>query len=116
MIKKAAKDAQIFDYIDGLEQKFDTIVGERGIKLSDGQKQRIGIARELYRNNEILVLDEATSTLDIKTEDEILDTLSNFKRSKTIIIISHRKNTIKICDRVISLTADPFLSYHSNEK
>ena len=101
MIKKAAKDAQIYDYIIGLEQKFDTIIGERGVKLSDGQKQRIGIARELYRNNEILVLDEATSTLDIKTEDEILETLSNFKKSKTIIIISHRNNTIKICDRVI---------------
>ncbi len=112
MIKKAAKDAQIYDYINGLEQKFETIIGERGIKLSDGQKQRIGIARELYRNNEILVLDEATSTLDIKTEDEILDTLSNFKKSKTIIIISHRNNTIKICDRVISLTADPYLNYH----
>ena len=111
MIKKAAKDAQIYDYIIGLEQKFDTIIGERGVKLSDGQKQRIGIARELYRNNEILVLDEATSTLDIKTEDEILETLSNFKKSKTIIIISHRNNTIKICDRVISLTANPYLSY-----
>ena len=111
MIKKAAKDAQIYDYIIGLEQKFDTIIGERGVKLSDGQKQRIGIARELYRNNEILVLDEATSTLDINTEDEILETLSNFKKSKTIIIISHRNNTIKICDRVISLTANPYLSY-----
>ena len=112
MIKKAAKDAQIYDYINSLDHKFDTIIGERGIKLSDGQKQRIGIARELYRNNEILVLDEATSTLDIKTEDEILDTLSNLKKSKTIMIISHRNNTIKICDRVISLTADPFLNYH----
>lgn len=116
MIIKAARDAQIFDYIVSTKQKFNTIIGERGIKLSDGQKQRIGIARELYRNNEILVLDEATSTLDIKTEDEILETLTNLKKSKTIIIISHRNNTIKICDRVISLIANPFLNYHSNEK
>lgn len=106
-----SRDSKLDDYILKLEKGVDTIIGERGIKLSDGQKQRIGIARELYRNNEILVLDEATSTLDIKTEDEILDTLSNLKKSKTIMIISHRNNAIKICDRVISLTADPFLNY-----
>ena len=111
IIKKAAKDAQIFDYINSLDNKFETIIGERGVKLSDGQKQRVGIARELYRNNDILIFDEATSTLDIKTEDEILDTLNNFKKLKTIIIVSHRNNTIKICDRVITLTANPFLNH-----
>ena len=112
LLKKVLKQSDLNDFVRKLPKGLYTNIGERGSKISGGQKQRIGIARALYRNNEILVLDEATSTLDIKTEDEILDTLSNLKKSKTIMIISHRNNTIKICDRVISLTADPFLNYH----
>lgn len=115
-IIKAAKEAQIYGSIVKLDKKFDTIIGERGIKLSDGQKQRIGIARELYRNNPILIFDEATSTLDINTENEILTSLDNFKKSKTILIVSHRENTIKICDRVINLYANPYLKYNEEKK
>lgn len=115
-IIKSAKDAQILDYIENLENKFETKIGERGIRLSDGQRQRIGIARELYRDNQILIFDEATSTLDIDTENEILDIMTKFKKSKTIIIVSHRENTIKICDRVINLYTNPYLNYNEEKK
>ena len=115
-VVRCAKDAQIYDYIVNLKDKFETMIGERGVKLSDGQRQRIGIARELYRNNEVLIFDEATSTLDINTENEILSTLDNLKKSKTIIIVSHRENTIKICDRVINLYVKPYLNYNETKK
>jgi len=115
-VVRCAKDAQIYDYIVNLKDKFETMIGERGVKLSDGQRQRIGIARELYRNNEVLIFDEATSTLDINTENEILSTLDNLKKSKTIIIVSHRENTIKICDRVINLSVKPYLNYNETKK
>ena len=115
-VVRCAKDAQIYDYIVNLKDKFETMIGERGVKLSDGQRQRIGIARELYRNNEVLIFDEATSTLDINTENEILSTLDNLKKSKTIIIVSHRENTIKSCDRVINLYVNPYLNYNETKK
>jgi ABC-type bacteriocin/lantibiotic exporter with double-glycine peptidase domain len=71
--------------------------------LSGGQKQRIGIARALYNNPEILILDEATSALDYLTEDKILNILKELKSKCTIIIVSHKKNTLKICDKIIKL-------------
>ena len=77
----------------------DTDVGENGKKLSGGQKQRTGIARAIYRNAEIMVLDEATSALDTITEKKILENFDNNKKIKTLIIVSHRFETLEMCDK-----------------
>ena len=80
---------------------FNSKIGEHGIGLSGGEKQRIAIARALYSNPEILILDESTSSLDIDSESKVQDTLINFnKKGKTVIIIAHRLSTIKLADRI----------------
>ena len=82
---------------------FHTIVGERGIRLSGGQCQRIGIARALYHEPEVIVLDEATSSLDVNTEKSFMETIKNLKGSKTILIVSHRLSTVTYCDKVYQI-------------
>ena len=89
--------------INKSENGVNSIVGERGGKISGGEKQRIGIARALYKNPSVLVLDEATSSLDLENERLIIDTISSLKRKKTIIIVSHRPSTVKICDTVYKM-------------
>lgn len=101
---KAAQLANIHDFIQQeLPKGYETAVGERGIRLSGGQRQRIGIARALYHDPELLVFDEATSALDNVTEKAIMEAIKNLGRSKTIIIVAHRLNTIKECDRIYLL-------------
>ena len=85
-------------FIQQLPNGLNTTVGERGVQLSGGQRQRIGIARSLYHNTEILILDEGTSALDGITEKLIMDTIHEFTGSKTIIMIAHRFTTIQKCD------------------
>ena len=97
LVKSAIKDAQLEEFINSLPQGVETIVGERGIKLSGGQKQRIGIARALYHEPAILVLDEATSSLDTTTEEGVMQAVAKL-RGKTIIVIAHRLSTVKNCD------------------
>ena len=99
-LKEVVKMSNIDKFILSLPKGLDTVVGERGIRLSGGQLQRIGIARALYRNPKILVLDEATSSLDIENEKDIIDTLDNLKGEITVIIISHRVTTTKTCDKL----------------
>ena len=99
-IINAAKLAELDEYISDLPDKYNTHVGERGIRLSGGQIQRIGIARALYNNPEILVFDEATSALDNVTEKKIMDSIKKLSKDKTIIIIAHRLSTIKNCDQI----------------
>ena len=101
--KIAAQKASIFDFIEDLPEKYDTLVGDRGIKLSGGQRQRLFIARELYRNPNILILDEATSALDSKSESNIQSSIENFQGELSIIIIAHRLSTIKNADQVFIL-------------
>ena len=91
--------------INDLPSKYKTFVGERGVRLSGGQQQRIGIARALYLEPSVLVLDEATSSLDGITEGAIMDALSGLSHKKTIIMIAHRLSTIKECD-IIHLIDD----------
>ena len=101
-IIEVAKKAKIWDFLE-TKDGILTRVGEGGIQLSGGQKQRIGIARALYNNPEVLVLDEATSSLDDATEAQIMDEIYDISGSKTLIIIAHRVSTVKRCDRVIRI-------------
>ncbi len=92
------------DFVSSLQSGLDTTVGELGNNLSGGQRQRISLARALYFDPSILILDEATNALDEKSETLVLDNLSKFLREKTIIIISHNENVLKICDTVIEIS------------
>lgn len=102
-VKKAAKLAQIHDVIESLPNKYQTMVGDRGMRLSGGQKQRLCIARELYRKPKILLLDEATSALDSESQNLIQKSLDTLKGFVTIIIISHRFSTIRSADNIFVL-------------
>ena len=99
----AAKSAQIHDFIMALPEGYDTAVGERGLKLSGGEKQRVGIARTLLKNPPILLLDEATSALDTDTEQEIQDALARAGQGRTVITIAHRLSTIAEADQIVVL-------------
>ncbi|MGZ2258494.1 ABCB family ABC transporter ATP-binding protein/permease [Roseobacter sp. A03A-229] len=102
-IEAAAKAAQIHDFIAQLPDGYDTTVGERGLKLSGGEKQRVGIARTLLKDPPILLLDEATSALDSETEQEIKEALMQAGRGRTVLTIAHRLSTIAEADRIIVL-------------
>lgn len=102
-LQNAIECAQLSDFIQNLEYGLETNVGERGVKLSGGQRQRIGIARALYNNPQILFLDEASSALDIKTENDFMQSIKELKGSITIIIVAHRLTTLKDCDLIYEL-------------
>ena len=96
---ESAKNAQIHNYIMSLK-KYQTILSEKGSNFSEGQKQRIAIARALYKDPKILILDEATSALDTNTEEKFIKTLRSFKNKKTIILIAHRYSVLRFCEKV----------------
>ena len=100
LLYESIKIAQLEKFVELSKNKLDTIVGNRGIKISGGEKQRIGIARALYNQPKILIFDEATSALDIDNENKILDEIYEGIGDKTLIIISHRNNTVKYCDLI----------------
>jgi ABC-type multidrug transport system fused ATPase/permease subunit len=100
----SAKIANIHDFImEQLPDKYETVIGEKGIRLSGGQRQRIGIARAIYDDPGVLVLDEATSALDVGTENEVFKAIENIAKTKTLIIIAHRLTTIQGCDIIYVL-------------
>ncbi|MEM6634766.1 MAG: ABC transporter ATP-binding protein/permease [Pseudomonadota bacterium] len=102
-IEAAAKAAEIHDFIESLPEGYDTAVGERGLKLSGGEKQRVGIARTILKDPPILLLDEATSALDTETEAEIQHQLTAIGKGRTVITIAHRLSTIADADRIVVL-------------
>jgi ABC-type multidrug transport system fused ATPase/permease subunit len=95
--------AQLTDLVAGLPNGLDTLLGERGMRFSGGQRQRLGLARALYSRPTVLVLDEATSALDNLTEHEITETLGALKGNLTILIVAHRLSTVKDADEIIFL-------------
>ena len=99
----ALKQANAWDFVEKLPKKLNAEVGERGVKLSGGQKQRIQIARAILKNAPILILDEATSNLDSKSEEAVQDALENLMKDKLVIIIAHRFSTIQNVDKIIVL-------------
>jgi ABC-type multidrug transport system fused ATPase/permease subunit len=99
----ACRDANVLDFIESLPNGFDTIVGERGLKLSGGEKQRIAIARAILADPEILILDEATSALDAKTEHLVSEALERLMEGRTSLIIAHRLSTIQRADTIYIL-------------
>jgi len=98
---EAADSANACEFIDDLEHKYDTTIGERGVKLSGGQQQRIAIARAIYKNPSLLLLDEATSALDTKSERLVQSALDNLMKNRTVLVIAHRLSTIKNANKII---------------
>ncbi len=103
-VEEAARNANIHDYIMGLEKGYDTVVGERGVKLSGGQKQRISIARAFLKNPPVMILDEATSALDNVTEQLIQQSLDRLCKGRTTLVVAHRLTTVKNADEILVIT------------
>ncbi|MEN8237074.1 MAG: ABC transporter ATP-binding protein [Pseudomonadota bacterium] len=103
-VQQVIRDAQLEKFIAKLPDGMTTIVGERGIRLSGGERQRIAIARALYRNPEVLIFDEATSALDNTTEAQVMQTIRDVSKDRTVIMIAHRLSTLKDCDRVVEMS------------
>jgi len=114
-IEEAAKSAQIHSFIQRLPKGYDTAVGERGLKLSGGEKQRVGIARTLLKNPPILLLDEATSALDSETEREIQDALRQAGKGRTVLTIAHRLSTVAEADRIVVLEQGEIVEQGSHD-
>jgi ATP-binding cassette subfamily B protein len=115
-IEAAARGAKIHDFVASLPQGYDTTVGERGLKLSGGEKQRVGIARTLLKNPPLLILDEATSALDTQTERAIQDSLREMGQGRSVITIAHRLSTIADADLIIVLEAGQIVEQGRHEE
>lgn len=115
-VEAAAKAASVHDFIMQLPEGYDTVVGERGLKLSGGEKQRVGIARTMLKDAPILLLDEATSALDTKTERDIQQSLAKMGRNKTVLIIAHRLSTVVDADLIVVLDSGEVLERGTHQQ
>ena len=117
-IDAACKKANIYDFIQNLPDRYETVIGERGVKLSGGQKQRLAIARTLLYDPEIVVFDEATSSLDSENEKAIVSTIKHLTNGKTVITIAHRLSSILDANRVAVMNEGKIVAYgpHSELK
>lgn len=112
---EALNKAQLRNFVNNLPNKLDTFVGERGIRLSGGQQQRLVIARALYNNPEVLIMDEATSSLDYETEKEIMKSIELLRGQKTIIVVAHRLSTIERADRIVVMKSGEIVEIGDNK-
>ena len=103
LVQESAKKAQIHEVISSWENQYDTVVGERGVRISGGQRQRIAIARALYKEADVIVFDEATSALDSKTESSVMDSMTGLDDNLTLIIVAHRLSTLKDCTNILEI-------------
>ena len=107
-VKNAVKNAKLNSLIENLDEGIDAKVGEFGDRISGGQRQRIVIARALYGDPKVLILDECTNSLDLKTEKEIINEVNSLKRKKTIIMIAHHLSTLEACDHIYQIDKEGF--------
>ena len=112
----AAKSARIYDDIMAMPDGFDTMVGERGTRLSGGRKQRIAIARAILRNSPILILDEATASVDVETESQIQQAISELAGTRTIIAIAHRLSTVRRADVILVFSEGKIVQRGTHEQ
>jgi len=115
-IRRAAENANALDFIEKLPEGFDTIIGESGVKLSGGERQRLCIARAILKNAPILILDEATSSLDTESERKVQNALENLMKNRTTLVIAHRLSTIKDADRIIVIKGGGIVEEGTHEQ
>jgi ATP-binding cassette subfamily B protein len=115
-IKKAAEDADALGFIERLDEGFSTKVGEKGASLSGGERQRLSLARVLLRKPKILILDEATSSLDSLSEASIMNTIDNLPEGTTTIIVAHRLSTVTKCDKIFVLDEGKLVEEGTHEE
>jgi ABC-type multidrug transport system fused ATPase/permease subunit len=114
-VKQAAKIAGLHDFFESLTDGYDTEIGENGIKLSEGQKQRMSIVRALIKDPDILVLDEPTAALDHDTEMSLFDALPEMFRQKTLLVVSHRSSTIRRAERILLLNENQLIDIGTHQ-
>ena len=102
-VRSAAQQANIADIVESWPDKYKTFVGERGVRLSGGQRQRIGIARALYKQADVIIFDEATSSLDSDTEQTVMNAIESLSKNLTLLIVAHRLTTLKKCTHIVEL-------------
>jgi ABC-type multidrug transport system fused ATPase/permease subunit len=112
----ALKDAEIYDYTISQDEGIKSIVGEYGVRISGGQRQRLGIARALYKHADLLILDEATSALDSEIETKVINNIVNRNKDTTIIMVAHRISTLKHCDRIYKINEGTIENVYSYEQ
>ena len=115
-IKKVLQMARLDQVVLDLPEGIDTVIGENGVRLSGGQRQRVALARAFYHERDIIIMDEATSSLDNETEQEVIRSIQTLHGIKTLIVIAHRMSTIQYCDVIYKLEAGKLIASGSYEK
>jgi len=116
LINKCLEQSKLVKFVDSLDNGINTLIGERGVRISGGQRQRLGIARTLYRNPNLILLDEATSALDNNTETDVIKNIENQNSQKIIIMIAHRLSTLKNCNKLLIINDGNIVEFDKTEK